>query len=260
MKIWFFVKSALWLLAASLFAVLTACEDVPLPSAYCLVLPELPEHWGEILAEPHWRLEWAGPGGIWHEREIPPGQMPPDIALMPEWSSPALAWPFWPERGLVPGMMRPAGAVFPWDARGGKLAITWRGGVDALFWKELALAERTSDAAERRLPWYFDWPRFRELLQSEHISEAVREDPWLADWKSIAGRTVQSGFDRRRIASRSFTELAVPSLDGRWIGSSPFALPLDAPPHLNVTAVVDIWVSPSGILKASASGWVLHEN
>ena len=183
---------------------------------------------------------------------------------MSEWSTPVLAWPFWPERGLLPGMMRPAGALFPWDACGQKISVSWQGGVHALFWKELALAERPSapaSAAEaRRLPWYFDWPRFADLLESENISQAVREDPWLADWKSIAGRTIQSGFDRRRIASRAFTELAVPGLGGRWIGSSPFAPPLDAPDggplRLRVSEAAETWVSPGGILKASSAGWV----
>jgi len=157
-------------------------------------------------------------------------------------------------------MMRPSGALFPWDISGGKLIFSWEGGVDALFWKELALAERSSSAAAGRLPWYFDWPRFRELFQSENISELVRRDPWLADWKSIAQRTVQSGFDRRRIIPRSFTELVIPGLGGRWIGSSPFALPLDAPADgplcLSAAGTPDTWVSTMGVLKCSSIGWV----
>ncbi|MDR0475627.1 MAG: hypothetical protein LBH43_18385 [Treponema sp.] len=37
-----------------------------------------------------------------------------------------------------------------------------------------------------RIPWYFDWPRFRELMDSSDIPEEVRLDPWTADWKTIA--------------------------------------------------------------------------
>ena len=240
------------------------CENAPIRPSSRPLLPELPEHWKEILEEPHWRLEWIGEGGAWRERDLLPGQIPPDIALMAEWSTPVLAWPFWPGRELFPGMMRPAGALFPWDASGEKLTLSWKGGVLALFWKELALAERPSAPASasesRRLPWYFDWPRFRELLESESISRAVREDPWLADWKSIAGRTIQSGFDRRRIVPRPLAGLDIPGLGGRWIGSSPFAPPLDAskdgPLTINVSDTTDTWVSAGGVLKSSSAGWV----
>ena len=255
-----------WHFLLALLVLLAACENGPIRPSYRPVLPELPEHWKEILGEPHWRLEWIGGGGAWHERELSPGQAPPSIPLMPEWPTPVLAWPFWPGRELLPGMMRPAGAIFPWDACGDTFGLSWQGGVHALFWKELALAERPSApesaSAARRLPWYFDWPRFRELLESENIPEAVREDPWLADWKSIAGRTVQSGFDRRRIVSRKFTELSVPipGLGGRWIGSSPFAQPLDATAdgslRLSITDTTDTWVSSGAVLKASSAGWV----
>jgi hypothetical protein len=122
------------------------------------------------------------------------------------------------------------------------------GGVDAFFWKE-------------RLPWYFDWPRFRGLFEGEAINEIVRQDPWLADWRDISRRTVQSGFDRRRIVPRVLTKLSIPGLDGYWIGSSPFAEPLETeeggPLLLMVTDVPDTWVSSGAVLKCSTSGWVI---
>ena len=240
---------------------LAACRDGPILSSYQAVLPELPGHWEETLGEAHWRLEWIGGEGTWLESDIPPGRGAPDLPLMQEWTTAVLAWPFWPARDLVPGMMRPAGALFPWDCSGGKLLLGWKGGVDAVFWKELALADRSTAAAEGRLPWYFDWPRFRELLyESNNVPGAVSQDPWLADWKSIAQKTVQSGFDRRRIVSRTFTGLLIPGLDGRWIGSSPFAPPLDANLdgllYLNVTGTPDTWVSSAAILRCSTAGWV----
>jgi len=249
-----------------LLVVLAACENSPIRPSYRLLLPELPEHWKEILDEPHWRLEWVGEGGALLEKELSPGQSPPGLSFMPEWTTPVLAWPFWPERELLPGMMRPAGALFPWDACGDKLRLNWEGGVHALFWKELALAERPSAPATaseaRRLPWYFDWPRFRELLESQNIPEAVRNDPWLADWKSIAQRTVQSGFDRRRIVPKTLARFDIPGLGGRWIGSSPFAPPLDAPEDGPLTVGIgdtaDTWVSVDGVLKASSAGWLRH--
>jgi len=257
-------------------ALLAACQNGPIRSTYRLVFPELPKHWSEFFAgmssensmgifsknshEPHWRIEWVAEGGIWRERELAPGGGTPGIPLIQEWTTAVLAWPFWPDFDLLPGMMRPLGALFPWDASGGNLLLSWEGGVEAVFWKEMAAADRTTSAANGRLPWYFDWPRFRELLESGNIPEAVRRDLWLADWKSIAQKTVQSGFDRRRIASRTFSTLVIPGIGGHWIGSSPFAPPLDAAPdgslRPSVTATPDAWISPMGILKCSVSGWV----
>ena len=232
--------------------------------SYQPVLPDMPPHWREVLGEPHWRLEWLEEGGVWQNWEGAPRSKPPGIPLISEWTTPVLAFPFWPERDLFPGAMRPAGALFPWDASGGMINLSWKNGVDAFFWKELAIAERTTQAADGRIPWYFAWPRFRELMESDNISEAVRNDPWLADWRNISQRVVQSGFDRRRIAERSFAEIVIPDLEGFWVGSSPFAEPLEAEPGepLLVYApdVPDTWVSSGAILKCSADGWVVIWN
>ena len=245
---------------------LAACKDGPILSSYQPVLPELPPHWKGILGEPHWRLEWIDENGIRKELEIAANRDTPGLTPIQEWSSPVLAWPFWPEWNLLPGIMRPAGAIFPWDIKSGagKIILTWRGGVEAVFWKELAAAERTSQAAYGRLPWYFDWPRFRELLESGSIAETVRDDLWLADWKEIGRKTVLSGFDRRRIVSKTFTEFSISNTGGRWIGSSPFAQPLESSPDgkltLRVTDVPDSWVSTEGILKCSRAGYVFYSH
>ena len=132
--------------------------------------------------------------------------------------------------------------------------------MEAIFWKELAEAERLTGAAEGRFPWLFDWPRFRELLESDDVPDSVRQDPWLVDWKELGGKTIQSGFDRRRIKVMKLTEMEIPELEGRWICSSPFAIPLLAPPggplNLEVTDAVGTWVSEMGVLKCSSLGFV----
>ena len=244
-------------------ALLAACSDSPRHSSYRLYMPVLPIHWQEILGEPHWRLQWIGKEGVWKYWEGPPGSEPPLLSPVPEWTTPILAWPFWPEAGLNPGAMRPGGAFFPWDASGDKLTLSWEGGVEAVFWKELASADRASEASLGRLPWYFDWPRFRKLLAGDDIPEEVRSDPWLADWKEVAKKTVESGFDRRRIVSRRFTEVTVPDLDGFWVSASPFTPPLDAPAGgplvLMAAADPDTWVSSTGVLRCSTHGWVLRK-
>jgi hypothetical protein len=258
------MKNKYYTAAAAFVAVVllsqAACKDGPILSSYRPVPPELPGRWNEILGEPRWRLEWIGEDGAWRKWEGETGGNVPGVSPFREWATPVLAWPFWPEKNLLPGMMRPSGAIFPWDVSGEGITLSWKGGVDAVFWKELAAAERVTDAAQGRLPWYLDWPRFRELLESGNIPEAVRLDPWLPDWKEIARKTVQSGFDRRRVVPRKLTEFPVPGVDGTWVGSSPFALPLRASPDtpllLYVWGVPDTWVSSKGMLRCSTSGYV----
>ena len=236
---------------------LVSCEDSPIRSSYRIVLPELPEHWKELLGDAHWRLEWVDEQGSWQRLDLRPGAQPPEFSLINEWIYPVIAWPFWPEWELHPTLMRPCGALFPWDVSGGELILGWKGGVDAILWKELGAASRIN---AQRSPWNFDWPRFREILSSGNLSEEIIKDPWLADWRDIAGRTVQSGFDSRRIVPRKSSELIIPDLGGRWMGSSPFATPLDVPPEgpleLQVYDSTETLVSAGGILKCSTSGWL----
>ena len=240
---------------------ITVCEERLNKALYQPVLPPVPYHWLQVLGEPHWRLKWLEEDGNWQTREVAPYKLPPGIAFVPGWTTPVFAWPYWPDRAIPPGAMRPSGALFPWDAANGRITLCWQGGVDAFFWKALAAAERTTGASSSRFPWHFAWPAFRALFESEIISEAVRGDPWLADWLEIARRTVQSGFDRRRIVARPVTEIAIPDLDGFWVGSSPFAQPLLAPPGgplvINAADKAGTWVSIDSILKSSSSGWVL---
>ncbi|MCL2129309.1 MAG: hypothetical protein FWH35_03035 [Treponema sp.] len=242
--------------------ILAACKNSLARPVLRPVLPELPAKWAEILGEAHWRLEWIGEEGNWRETEILPRQGGPELTFNSEWATPVLAWPFWPEKGMAPGTMRPCGAIFPWDVSGETIKLFWEGGVEAIFWKELAAADHS--AAAGRLPWNFDWLRFRELLyESENIPDALRENPWLADWEEIGKKTVLSGFDRRRLKPRQYKEFTIPGLGGYWINSSPFAVPLKAQEDgslvLKVSDVTDTWVSGEGILKCSTSGWVLRK-
>jgi hypothetical protein len=151
--------------------------------------------------------------------------------------------------------MKPAGAIYPWDVSDGSIILSWRGGIDAYFWQQLA-----SGAVSARLPWLFDWPRFRELRQSPDMPEAILKDPWLADWSSIAEKTLASGFDKRRIAPRSSTEISVPGLGVSWTGSSPFAVSISAIPgealYLPVSDEVETWISVKGIIKCNKDAWI----
>jgi hypothetical protein len=238
--------------------VLAGCEQGFVNTTYNPLLPSLPVAWEGILGKPHWRLEWAE-NGNWVSWEGKTGF--PQISPDEEWTSPLLAWPFWPEKAIPPGLMYPAGALSPWDISGKSLVLSWKAGVDALFWQKLSENEETQQkSGTPRLPWFFDWPRFRELMESEDIPLEVRKDPWLADWSSIAQKTVESGFDRRRIKAEPRTEISIPWHDDFWISTNPFVEPISLRPGqalvIPVKGTPETWLSSSGLLRCHKEAWI----
>jgi hypothetical protein len=249
--------------------VLGACENPVIPPEYTVEFPALPAAWQELMGPAHWRLAWLNPQGIPQSRECGGGTS--SIAAVLEWATPVLAFPYWPGRGILSGEMRPAGGILPFDAAGKTMQLSWQGGVDAWFYRELSAARNTVAATpsiNKRRPDYFDWPRFRELMDSEAIPEPVRNDPWQVDWQDVAVRTVTSGFDRRRIKVQAGMELLVPgdalaeAMAGPFAGPSPFAQPLVPEPDVGfrfrTTARPDTYVSAGGILRVSRKTWVYY--
>ncbi|MDR0291065.1 MAG: hypothetical protein LBI06_09035 [Treponema sp.] len=229
--------------------------------AYAMEFPELPPAWESMLGSPCWRVQWLNDKGRMETLTVRENTHV-EVSLPPTFASAVFALPFWPDRGLMPGIFRPAGAIFPFDASGKTLVLSWQGGVDAhLFW-ELARACKT-DHAERatvsRLPWNFNWPRFRELFNDPTLNEEVRANPWLADWRAIAEKIIQSGFDKRRLVPEPRSNLQIPVSPGPWISASPFAPPLffDGPPVFPVTAAAATWVSAEGILRCNSAAWMV---
>ncbi|MDR0376278.1 MAG: hypothetical protein LBH70_00625 [Spirochaetaceae bacterium] len=249
--------------AAGAVFILIACRDPVIPPAYRLILPAVPSAWDAVLGPPRWRIEWFGPDGRLHSGEGS-AAAPPEVTIPVEWASPVLAYPFWPDRELPPGRMRPAGALAPFDAEGGGLRLTWEAGPEAWFYRALAAAasgEGLSATETKRRPDRFDWPRFRDLLQSGGVPPEIREDPWLADWDVIAAKTVQSGFDRRRIRARSHEDLTIcVPWPGPWVGSSPFAEVRHWEAGETVTIAAspeaDTLISPGGMLRYNVNGAV----
>jgi hypothetical protein len=263
---------------------LGACDNPVIPPEYTVEFPALPPAWQELMGPAHWRLVWFNPQGISQSKEC--GAFPEtvgssaiavlaEVECPPQWATPVLAYPYWPGRGIGPGEMRPAGCIFPFDTAGstgstrGTIRLSWQGGVEAWFYRQLSEARSaaigTIEAAalNKRRPEYFDWPRFRALMDSDVIPEAIREDPWQADWQDIAASTVKSGFDRRRIKAQATEELLVTGVPaGPFRGPSPFAKPLAQEPgvgfHVRVTARSDTYVSAEGILRVSLKTWVYY--
>ena len=248
-----------------LWAALALCgcgEPSPTDPRYSLQFPPLPPGWEALLGRPHWQVEWVGGDGRKQTTTIQ-GSGGVEVSLPQTWANPVSAVPFWPERGIAPGVFKPAGAIFPFDISGRTLALTWQGGVDAAFYWELANCyygdESNSERTVPRMPQNFNWPRFRRLFSDGIANAQVIADPWLADWGSIAERTVRSGFDRRRLVPQARTSLQVPVGPGPWIGTSPFAAPLyfEGIPVFPVRAAVDTWVSAEGILHCNSEAWIL---
>ena len=239
----------------------------PIVSRYALKLPDIPQSWEAFPGRPHWKIEWLDTQGRLQRLEIRNGQSA-EISLPHTWASAVFAWPYWPELQVNPGVFRPAGAIFPFDASGTTLALSWRGGVDAAFYRELAAAAAAEpDIGVSRLPWHFNWPRFRELYDDPGVNAEFRADPWQADWPGIAAKVRQSGFDKRRLVPQARQELRVPLAGGPWIGTSPFAAPLRfsgiaAFPVRTLadkgaaSFPVDTWISAQGILRCNAQTYI----
>lgn len=238
---------------------LGSCENQLLPSDYQAELPPLPPEWENILGTPRWRVEWINPDGEIKALETNISTIS-GLDIMVEWTTPVIAYPFWPERDIAPGIFRPAGALFPFDAEKSRVPLSWRGGVDA--WVYLCLRNaRGADDVGNRQPHYFDWPRFRLLMESADISEEVRLDPWLTDWQDVAIRTVQSGFDRRRIKSAPREDLMVTiPQSGLYLGTSPFQAPRflekDETALFPVTGKVDTYATNQGLLRCTQGVWL----
>jgi len=250
MKLFIFRLFTLFVVSVSLLC----CRDFS-PSSYVLEFPRAPDPWITLLGEPHWRLEWLDPGGYRQITDILPGSSI-EIELPTTWANAVTAWPYWPDHNLFPGLFKPAGALFPLDVSGEYLCLSWRSGPDTVFYWELTLANEQNKA---KMPAFFDWLRFRELLKSGTLNEAVRKDPWLVDWRSVAERTISSNFDQRRLVPESSRSMPIPVPAGFWYGSSPFVEPLffsdDEIPVFPIRSGINVWVSEKGILKCTNETW-----
>jgi hypothetical protein len=245
---------------------LNNCGESLTDSSFTLELPSLPQAWEDVLGSPCWRIEWVNEEGR-KEEMLVRGNGSWNISLPQTWASAVSAFPFWPDKGIDPGIFKPAGGIFPYDASGNSLILSWQGGVDAVLYWELAYggtgqeeAEESSErAAVTRIPMNFNWPRFRRLFDDPSLNAEVRADPWLADWAGIAAKIVKSGFDKRRLVPEARSVLEVQVGPGPWIGVSPFAGPLffETTPIFSVRPTADTWVSKEGLLRCNSETWIL---
>ncbi|MCL1928603.1 MAG: hypothetical protein FWG07_07410 [Treponema sp.] len=240
----------------SFFAIvitLVSCGLPPIPETYQVAFPPLPIAHAELLGECQWKLEYYDSAGNFRQKEVTTASA--EIGLLQEWPNAILAWPYWPEKSLAAGLFYPAGAIFPLDVTGETIILSWEAGAEAYFYRELDKAQELNTGTNRA-PMYFDWKRFRSLLQENSNSE-LRLDPWLADWKYVAERTVSSGFRQSYIRAevRTGVEISVPH-DGPWLTASPFRQPLFWKEGENQILFLsprsEIFVCPGGRLSISS--------
>jgi hypothetical protein len=238
-----------------------SCESSILPPSYRAELPPLPPEWEELLGAAHWRLEWIDTQGAIRSLETG-GVREMDLDLIETWTNPVLAYPFWPDRNIAPGIFRPAGALYPFDVREGRISLSWQGGVEAWFYHCLREAPaRSPGETGKRRPELFDWPRFRTILENPALDAGAAADLWRPDWREIADKTLQSGFDQKRIKPRAMEELPVTiPWTGLYLGSSPFAAGVywekDKTAVFSVDGAVDTYVCAGGILRCTRGAWI----
>ena len=209
-------------------AVVTAfvsCGPKPMPGVYQLRFPSSPAPRKELLGESYWRLEYYDLKGNLRQKEFSVGNSSNvTIGVLQEWPNAILAWPYWPSHSLAAGVFYPAGAIFPLDTVGETIILSWEAGAEAYFYRELEKAQELNTGTNR-VPLYFDWKRFRSLLR-EDTTPKLMDDPWLADWKDIAEKTVRSGFRQSYVREGAVkaTNIIIPH-DGPWLSASPFRLP-----------------------------------
>jgi hypothetical protein len=265
MKNYIYKPKSLLVSVLLLALVLTCCTD-RFPSRYILELPEVPYTWVSLLGEPHWRLEWIDPSGHKQIIDYPPDMFSGiEIEIPITWTNPVTAWPHWPSLNLLPGIFKPCGALFPFDANSNRLRLSWEAGPDTVFYWELVnvISAIGYKENETKTPANFDWQRFRELFNSEILSEAVLRDPWVVNWRNVAERTIESNFDRRRIVPETAEIKHFPVPAGAWYGTSPFSNLLffaeGVLPVFPIRPGLNVWVSEKGILRVNGNTWFFLE-
>jgi hypothetical protein len=255
MKILNFKLTFVFVLALQLIC----CRDM-CPSKYTLELPKPPESWVSLLGEPSWLIEWIAPDGQNKRAELT-NRSNLEIELPVTWTNPIIALPYWQEHNLSPGIFKPAGALFPFDVENDVIRLSWEAGVDAVFYRELAFANKQDLS---KIPANFDWQRFRELFYEKTLNDDVCEDPWLVDWQSAAEKTISANFDRRRLVAEKTESKTIPVPAGQWYGTSPFTKPLSFSDNeaaiFPVRPGFNLWINAKGILRVNGNTWVFAEN
>ncbi|MDR0644968.1 MAG: hypothetical protein LBG05_08745 [Treponema sp.] len=234
------------ILCGAVVCIISACGGTLVGASYDVELPEIPPSWIEVFGEPSWRIEWLNRDGNLETLETD-SMKHIRIHVLQEWTSPVTAYPYW--EGVSPKTLKSAGAIFPFDKKDGAIVLSWIGGVSAEFYLNLA---RVSERSSKYQPQYFDWVRFREIL------EDAKDDLWLVDWETVCEKTVAGGFNKKYVNVPERETLSLPApADGPWISASPFAAPLTSDIlEIKVSSAVDTYFSKEGKLLVTKGLWM----
>ncbi len=208
------IKALLWFLGAAVLLTLS-CEWPLGARERSVFFPSSPAAWTRLYGRPVWSVRWRDTEGKEERLDGVTESIP--LTIHVDFCSRILAYPYWPLAGIPPGLARPAGALMLWADRARGIELSWEGGVEAIFYDELRLAG--GEAAAQ----CFNWPRFRASLASSEIEDELNGDPWTVDWRTVALKSVTSGFDLRRLRPRKTSPIScLIALEGPWAYDSPF--------------------------------------
>lgn len=181
---------------------------------------------------------------------------PAVLQLRPLAGTVAVSGQYAAEEGHSPqALSLPAGALWPRDAHApDEIRADWFGGIVTNFYLELARREFPGG----RRAASFNWPRFRALLEAGHADGSFPEDLWSVDWALVARKTLDMGFDRRRIKrGESVWTAELPPGNAVWLSDSPFNREA-AFPGGAILAVAGRstarWYTGDAVFSASAEG------
>ncbi len=243
------------------FPVLFACSLGSHVEQYSLKLPEIgnlaEQVWGPIT----WKLDIISAEG--RRQEIIDGGGEHIIVIAASTSTVFFARPHSAGAVQGPSLSLPAGGIYPSSLQGGKIVLDWPGGILAQLFVEMTAREHKDGRRAKD----FNWPRFHSLLEEGIGDNSLPEDLWAVDWGLFAQKTLDSGFDRRRIKAEAKTwslNIGAAGDAGPWLSDSPFLRKLQeynpCPGDLiGYGEGTRFWISPSQRLTGSAKGHILRE-
>ena len=203
--------------------------------------------WGPAL----FRLEWKTPAGSGSLREpVAPGASA--VVTVPRVPPVAFrAVPVWPHGtgpGLAPGeSLCYAGALWPTasQASGSRLELSFeRGSAVDVVWRLLEARVDLRDFAVDRLQY--------------EIARRLVDDPWSLDVDRVVAAISRRAMRESYVRGVETVEVTVIAPPGRWLASSPFAVPLAGGGTISSLPVgVTTYYSPEGgrwVVEAVSDG------
>jgi hypothetical protein len=209
------------------------------PETVTVVLPAPPEHWMRAFPDLDFQLLYWDAAGA-PQRQDAPSAGTVAIPCSRRGNSPVLAFPC--STADVSGLLRPAGGLFPIDAEGSVLQLTWRNGPLALLMFRLRSVDRDTSL--------FNAGRLADYMARE-------PDPWALDLDAIAQRIADGTFSASDIDPLPRRDLTVVPGAGQWFLESPFSGVMSADPA-GVLTVRSLALGMHGLFSTEGRALMLY--